>query len=334
MTTDPRATLRALFKEDSAYASTISTILEASLQSGQTGFKWNSRYEALGLATWERLEDAFHPSGRNYDLIFNIVDMGSQVIMGASGPSSRLVRVGIQPVAIDKQTATGWRLLGHKAVYAGRDAIDTILDTYYRVSDGNLKWPGGHTPGGMGGGLVYGPTVESLTQVYLETTSGTAEAAEKSQRFTNIYIGYSGATPGTTYRNLTGSIMSFTFGSLHPSQWQDTANAVVASDLSQGHFNWWFQLVFEGDYYAAFYTQPVTGAAGTPALVVGANSGKINYLKVIEAIRAGDGTSKTRTWTLADSGSSTYAYILEPSRPDANTFVYRGVAQKISCADA
>ena len=242
--TDPRATLKGYFNDGDTTCHV--TAANLTLEDGSNA-KFESQYEYPNM----NLHNLFL-APHNVDIEFLIRDLGvDPPVYGASGPVYRVYRVGIQPVIIDKWTSGGTLSLdATKLLFKAQNEIYTVLDAYYTGDDKIVgrTLPATFNPGREG--LIYGPTVESLTKIYMfSATTGT----ESIQRWTSIKIGYD----ATHYTETTDGILDFNYSRTHPASRENVAATVSADDLVQHHSNFIFQIIMDGDKNSAFFTQEV-----------------------------------------------------------------------------
>lgn len=313
--TDPRATLKGFFNSGDATCKV--TAANLTLEDASNA-KFESTFEYPNID----ISDLFlHP--HHVDIEFLIRDLGvDPPVYGASGPLFRICRVGIQPVILDKWTAGGVISLdATKLIFKAQDEIYTVLDAYYTADDKVVgrTIPAMLNPGREG--LLYGPTVESLTKIYMYSV---ATGTESIQRWTSIKVGYD----ATHHTELTDGILDFRYSRTHPAARKDVANTVSADDLVQHHSNFVFQVTLDGDNRDMFFAQDVQVAGGNQfALDDDADSNKIEYFLVTAAMRGPTGTVITRTYTIGNG------YILANSYDGNNRFTYTGDAETITAVD-
>lgn len=307
-----REEIRALFKSGSSYIDSS----KLTKDDDSTPAIWDCRWY------WGEtpIRDTFYT--RANDVMFILTSMGVQSVNGASGLLYRVVRTGVQAVAIEKNGIDPDRM-----VEKATAEIYRVIDTYYASSE--EKQAGDEFPNvqRIGSMVIFGPTVEVLTKIY---GYAVATGTETIKRWMSLKIGY-GSGSGQ-YTEITDGIITVEIGRPHMGVRQFTANPVTATSMTQGHSSVPFSLTLHGDMRAAFYTQPVTGAGGNPALVENGDSNKIGYLAAICSVRMGDGTSKIRTYSLMN------AYILSDDgprgQPPDTQIIYMGDAEYKTVTDA
>jgi len=149
-------------------------------------------------------------------------------------------------------------------------------------------------------------------------------------RVSHIYIGYD----ADNKTDIEHGIVGFRYRRVHTVTPRFVANTKTPIGWRQGHSHFEFKLLLLSDCRVAFYTQPVTGSGGIPALDDDGDSNVIGYLRVLCPIKTETGEDKTRTYTFDNP------IIIGPAEEtriegyEDTVYTYTGLAYSISYSDS